>query len=1115
MFQRLTSSRCFDRAFKLRVESYLAGVLLLLLGFAPFLAAQGFGSIQGTVSDSSGALISSATVTATQVNTGHTIVVTTNQSGRYVFPQLLPAQYSIKVSAPNFAAYMQNGITLQADQAISLNIPLTIGSTQDVVTVEANAEQVDTTTATLSQVIDSDRVVDLPLNGRNAADLTTLVPGAVTGPSDDSDQGVTKTFPVVASTAINGSRVYQTNYMLDGGNNVDEYTNVNGPFPFPDALQEFSVQTSNYNAEYGQNAGGVVNIIIKSGQDKFHGVAFEYLRNRAFNAASPFGYVKSSASGSPVKTVDPLKRNQFGGTFSGPLEIPHLFKASNTFFMYGYQRSILRNITPQNSYVPTDAERAGDFSALLTANANNPIGAAESVKNPTTGKKYSNNYINPTNFDSSAVALISHLPHATGNGQIYYGVPFKEDFGEHVVRVDHNFSDKDQIFLHYFQDAFTYGGYLDTSNLLTYVDGSQINYRSSLISETHVFSSHLLNNFIANYLQETSERQPPSNSLSVSDFGVNIWQPSVKALDKMKVKGYFAYGDNAWAAFQRNSYNFSDDVHWVHGNHNVAFGGRVGLSKIDNGGQYQEPGKFTFNKRAGDGVASLMLGSITTFIQGAGTYSTLRNTFSGFYAQDSWKINNRLSINYGVRYEPYLPWKEREGRIEVFSPKAYASGRVSTVYPNAPKGILFVGDSGVEPQGYKAIYTHFMPRIGFALDVFGNGKTALRGGGGIFYDSRTQGTYSTNAAQVTPFGVSVQYTNPTGSFSNPYQGQTNPFPRATRLGTTEAFPTPVQVFTYNEDSNFPTPVTYQWNLGVEQALTKNLFARIAYVGSKSTHLTTFLEMNPTAANTSGSDGARTYTEYSTITNLNNGGNSNYNSLQVSAQQRISRGLTVMANYTWSKSLDNLPYNYGDQLSYVYPISYTNFRSLDRGRSNFDRRHVISASYVWKLPKWTTAARPVRLVVNGWETTGIVKIQSGDSLTVSSSADASGTAIGQDRAVYSGASAYASGNCTYASGPCRSFLNAAAFSQPAYGSFGNVQKGQFNGPGYVDWDGGLFRVFPVYRQANLQFRAEYFNLLNHTNLNDPVTDVNASGFGNVTSNGSRTPRIAQLSLKLRF
>lgn len=1106
-------STLFPCSLKFVWKWYLASLLLLSAGASAALA-QGFGSLQGSVLDTSGAAIPEATVTATQLSTGHAYVVSSNGDGRYVFPQLQPSQYTLQVSSPNFATYMQNGITLLADQALAVNVTLTVGATTDLVTVNANALQVDTTTGTLSHVIDRDQVVDLPLNGRNAADLTTLVPGAVTGPSDDADQGVTKTFPVVAPTSINGARVYQTNYMLDGANNVDEYTNVNGPFPFPDALQEFSIQTSNYNAEYGQNAGGVVNIVIKSGQEKFHGALFEFLRNRVFNAASPFGYTQASQNSLPVKTVDPLKRNQFGGTISGPVDAG-FFKLPNTFFMYGYQRSMLRNVTPSNAFVITDAERAGDFSALLTVNANNPIGATESIKDPTTGKKYANNYVDPKNFDPASVALISHLPRATGNGQIFYGVPLKEDFEEHVVRVDHSFSAKDQMFLHYFNDTFNHAAYLNPSNLLTYNDGSQIQYHSALVSETHVFTSKLLNTLIANYLNETSNRLPPSNSLGVTDFGVNIWQPSVKALDKFKVKGYFTYGDNAWAAFQRNSYNFSDDVHWVHGNHNVSFGARLGISKIDNGGQYQEPGKFTFNKRAGDGIASLMLGSITTFVQGAGTYSALRNTFPGFYIQDSWKVNRRLSLNYGVRYEPYLPWKERDQRIEVFNAAAYAAGQVSTVYPNAAKGIFFTGDSGVAPQGYNASYTHFMPRFGFAWDVFGDGKTALRGGSGIFYDSRTPGIYSTNAAQVTPFGVSVQYTNPAGKFSNPYAGTTNPFPRATKLSKTETFPQPIQVFTYDADSRFPAPVTYQWNLTLERALTKNMNSMISYVGSKSSHLLTYLEQNPATPNTSGSDGPRRYAEYSTITNLNDGGNSNYHSLQLSLQQRLANGLTVTANYTWSKAMDTLPYQYGDQLSYVYPVNYPNFRSLDIGLSNFDRRHVFSGSYVWRLPKWTTAALPVRILLDGWQTTGIVKIQSGDALTVTSSADASGSAITQDRAQYNGSAAYAGGSCASSSGPCRRWLNSSSFAQPAYGSFGNVRKGQFVGPGYVNWDGGLFREFPIYRETNLLFRAEYFNVLNHTNLNDPVTDVNATGFGNVISNGSRTPRIAQLSLKYRF
>lgn len=1100
---------------RLRIAGYIACLLAALFLCGSPMFAQGFGSIQGTVADSSGAVIPGASVVAIQVSTGQTTTVSTNSSGRFIFPQLRPTAYSIQVSYSGFVTYTRQGIILQADQSLMLPIKLTVGSTQSVVTVNSDAEQVNTTNGTLSQVINSSQVEELPLNGRNAAQLTTLVAGAVTGPNDGEDQGVTKTFPVVASTSINGSRIFETNYMLDGGNNVDEYTDVNGPFPFPDALQEFSVQTSNYNAEYGQSSGGVVNIIIRSGQEKYHGVLFEYLRNGYFNAASPFGYVQSCVTCVPVKTVDPLKRNQFGGTFSGPLGIPHLFKAANTFFMFGYQKSILRDNTMSNAFVPTDAERGGDFSALLTVNPDNPIGSAEKLKNPVTGAKYANGYIDPSTFDPAAVALSQDLPHATGNGRTFYQVPLKEDFGEYVARVDHTFSPKDQMFAHFFSDAFLYGGYLAPHNLLTYTDESNIVYRSSLISETHIFTSHLLNNVILNYLQEVAERHAPDNAPDLADYGVNIWQPDLKAIERLKVKGYFAMGANPYAHFTRNSYNLSDDVHWVHGNHDFAFGARIGLSKIDNGGPYEAPGLFTFNKNAGDGAASFLLGAISSFTQGAGTYTALRNTFLGFYGQDNWKVNRRLSLNYGVRYEPYLPWKERDGRVEQFDAQAYASGTTSSIFVNAPKGLLFPGDAGMPKNGYKEIYSNVEPRFGFALDVFGDGRTALRGGAGIFYDTRTPAINYSNGSAVTPFGVSVSLTNPAGPFSDPYRGITNPFPSPVTLPHDGAFPLPVQVYTFDTDGNFPPPVTYQWNFGIEQAFTQNLFGRIAYVGSHSSHLTTFIEENPAQANDSGTDGPRRFPEYSTITDINDGSNAIYHSLQATLQQRLAHGLTVLANYTWSKSIDDLPYDWGDGLSYVYPLTYPNFRSLDRGRSDFDRRHVFSGSYVWKLPKLTGHAVAVRAIANGWETTGIVQLQSGDALTVISTADTSGTALGQDRAVYNGQTPYSHAACPYNSGPCRSFLNVAAFSVPDNGTFGNVHKGAFVGPWYADWDAGIYRTFPIHEDVALQFRAEYFNVLNHTNLADPVNDVAASGFGNVNGNGSYTPRIAQFSLKLHF
>src|SRR5262245_34530563 len=348
------------------------GAILLALTQGAF--AQGYARITGVVTDPSGAAVKGATVTAAQVGTGEVSTATTNDEGLFVFPSLRPTQYNLKVTSAGFATYTKTGIVLQADAAVTENIALQVGNVDQTITVEASSAQVDTSTATLSQVVDQRRINDLPLNGRNAAALTTLVAGVVIAPNAQADQGLTKTFPVAVTITSNGTRANQTNYMLDGGNNVDEYTNVNAPFPFPDALQEFSVQTSNYSAEYGENAGGVVNIITKSGTNNLHGSGFGFLRNNVFNARNFF---------SPK--VDQLKRAQFGGTFGGPVVIPNVYNGKDkTFFFFGYQGTTLRNLQGSTSaFVPTAANLAGDFSAVLdAASAANPLRKATTIIDP-------------------------------------------------------------------------------------------------------------------------------------------------------------------------------------------------------------------------------------------------------------------------------------------------------------------------------------------------------------------------------------------------------------------------------------------------------------------------------------------------------------------------------------------------------------------------------------------------------------------------------------------------------------------------------------------------------------------------------------------------------------
>jgi hypothetical protein len=1094
---------------------YVFVLFLILAAITPALLGQGLGAISGTVTDPTGAVIPSASVTATQADTGTTTEVKTNDKGYYVFPSLPPASYSLSVTATGFKKFVEKGVVLQADQSELVNTVLQLGETSQTVSVTAEGVQVDTTTGTLSQVIDQRRVNDLPLNGRNAAQLVTLVAGVVLAPVDNSDQGPTKTFPVAVTASVNGSRSADTAYMMDGGNNIDEYTNVNQPFPFPDALQEFSVQTSNYNAEYGQNAGGVVNIITKSGGSAFHGNVFEYVRNRVFNARNYF---------SP--TVDPLKRNQFGGTVGGPVIIPHLLSGRHTFFFFGYQKTIIRDQQGgKSSFVPTQANLAGDFSAELSAsNPANPLGKAVQIINPFTRVAYANNQIDPKTFDPAAVAMAKLLPKVTGNGLVFYQNPIAQGYNEVVVRVDHDAGSKDHIFVHYYQNHFTNAGVLNTANLLTYADFADIRVQSALASATHSFTSNLLNNLVVNYSREVSTRGPLANAPSVADFGVNIYQPPNKAIVGIAATGFFSLGDNAHAVFQRNNYTLVDDLHWVKGNHNLAFGVHAEVSKVDINSEFNQPGSFAFNSNNTNyALASYLLGYLFTFQQGAGQYFNDRGQFYGFYAQDSWKATRRLTLTYGLRYEPFIPWKELENRVELFSPDAYAAGRTSTVYTNAPAGLLFPGDQGVPERGVNSVYSNVMPRLGFAYDVYGNGKTSIRGGGGLFYDTRQPAISNSIPSEISPFSLSVSLTNPKGTFSNPYAGITNPFPAPTPPPKDVVFPTPVQVNTYDTSGHIQVPVTYSWNITVEQQLTKSLVSRIGYVAAHSSHLFLAQQLNPAtyvSGSTLGTDQRRHYPGFTNIGEWDSTGNESYQSLQLTLQQRVNRGLSVMANYTFSKALDTLPYltvdttpSSGPGAPYVYPIYQPNFKALDVGPTDFDRRSVFSGSYLWAFPSLEGSARILRAVVNGWQVTGIFQIETGAPITITAGKDVSMTGLNQDRALYNGQKAYGPGACN-TTASCKNYLNPTAFALPTTGNFGNVVKGSFRGPGYFDWDAGLMRSFPLVKEAlRLEFRAEYFNLINHTNFAAPVSAVSSAGFGSITS--ASDPRIGQLSAKLIF
>lgn len=1114
-------------------RSYIFLVLMCLLAVAPNVIAQGFGTIVGTVTDATGSVIPNAKVTVTDEGTKTTRTVQANEQGYYVVPGLHPSTYDISVTASDFANYQQKGVTLLADQSLTLDAHMSLGQVTETVTVETNPVQVDTSTSTLSQVVEQRRIVDLPLNGRNAVSLALLTPGTVQAPANNADQGQYKTLPVAITISSNGSRANQTGFNLDGSTNNDIYTNVNQPFPFPDALQEFSVQTSNYTARYGGNSGAIVNAISKSGTNDFHGDLFEFNRNAVFNAANYFGY----ANGKKVR--DQLKRNQFGGVLGGPIWRDH------TFFFVGYQQTELRNVQNGNTAnVATPAELNGDFSAV-----------SSQIYNPATKAAYAGNQIPKSSFDPAAVLFASTYLPVSPTGSITYSLPVSQTFKEYIARGDQNIGKSDRLFMRYYLDKYNNNPFLNPANYLTTVSSAQIYSHNAIIGETHNFSPNLLNDVRLSFMRVTTNSGPPPNSISAADLGINVYQPTqfAKALDSMSVSGYFSVSSFPPSIMNRTAYTLTDDLIWTRGRHTLSFGGSLLRAQVLLRDAFLYGGQFSFTAdnttsstgAGGNALASFLLGSMRRFQQGAGEFKDNRDWYYTGYFQDDFHASQKLTLNLGVRYEPFIPWYEVMGRVERFREQDYVNHVVSQQFPNAPPGLSFPGDPGMPKYGVRASYLNFSPRLGFAYDVFGDGRTSIRGGGGVFFDSMQVGIENNRFVDISPFSTQVDVTSPAGPLSNPYLGMTNPFPAPLRPSANFVFPTPVLVVTYDpaDNSRMQAPVTYNFNMILEHQFGSGWLGRAAYVGALSRHQTETVEMNPAVyypGSTLSTDQRRRFnglplgtvpttanksTLYGSIGQGTQDLVANYNSLQLTAQRRM-RTLTLLANYTYSKALDDVPNgqgNAGVASQSVSPLPVTNplRHQFDYGRSDYDRRHVATISYVWSLPTLAHSNLLARETLGGWQLTGIIRRQSGQGFTATAGTDRSQTGLGTDRAEQILSNPYAGNACSGFKQVCRNYLNPAAFvtsytaSNYPLGTYGNTGKNAFNGPAYMDWDVGALKNFALMPEdrLRLQFHAEFFNVLNHTNFNNPTSQANNTNFGRIL--GAQDPRIGQLALKLIF
>lgn len=1060
----------------------LALVSLLLVFCSALWAADPTGTIAGNVSDPSGASVAGAKVTATNINTGFTRDTTTGSSGSYVFPLLPVGSYSVTVEAAGFRRFEQRGVEVKTDQSSTVPVSLEIGSASQSVTVEANAEMVQTQSGALSQVVGQQKIVELPLNGRNAATLILLTPGTSDTTAGNfsgcQDTIQSTSYPGAQSVSANGARTDMVNYNLDGGSNQDPYTNVNNPFPNPDALEEFSVQTNSFSAEYGRGSGAIVNAVTKSGTNEFHGSAFEFIRNGDLNARNFF-----------AASADQLKRNQFGGSIGGPI------LRNKLFFFGSYQGTQTRNVSEGNSAtVPSVAERTGDFSEI-----------SRQLVNPFTGDPFVNNQIPSSDFAPATVKLLSLIPEPNAPGNLaYYSLPDKEHENQFLTRADYDLT-KNRIYGRYFYSRYGVDAVVGSQNILTSTRGRDLFDQGAAVGDTYSFTPNVLNSFIFSYNRNNGTITSGA-PFSWTSLGIPVSSTTPPEL-QLTVSGYFTVSSGHPTQANRHDYHYSDSLHWVHGAHEIAIGGDFLREHIELINTYRQNAQFTFRSTnfSGDPMADFFVGYAGRFIQGGGEFAEREANLGALFFQDNYRVRRDLVLNLGLRWDPFVPYSDSLGRTECFQP-----GVQSQKFSNAPTGYLFAGDPGCPAGGFKSSWLQLAPRFGFAYNVGGKGRTTIRGGWGSFNQPPFVEAFN-NMVDSAPWSPQYQFIGT--PFMNPYKGGPNPFPSqyAPLVPPQDvAFANPLSLAVSYQPNWKPSNVM-NWNLTVEQQLTNNIVLRVGYVASKGTHLAYNTDVNAPLpspdATADNEDDRRPYQQFQQITQDQSAANSSYNSLQVQVDKRFTHGVTVSANYTWGRSIDEVSYQ--TDLCGINIINPYDIRAY-RGVSDFNVPQRFVLNYLWALPSPKQGVE--RALFGGWETSAILNWQSGFPLNIKSGSDYSYSLpeVGNDQAQVVAPPEYTHGS---KDAKLAQWFTTSAFGEPAPNTFGNAGRNILIGPGTFNIDFSAHKVFALGERLKLQFRAEFFNFLNHAQFNNPDTTWSDSNFGQITS--ARDPRIIQGALKLIF